>query len=331
MVLFNYGIREITAKIVYYGPGLCGKTTNLQHIHGKMNPTTRGKLLSLATETDRTLFFDFLPVSLGKIRGFNVRFQLYTVPGQVYYNATRRLVLKGADAVVFVADSQRAMREKNLESLENLRENLQVNGLDFDSLPLVIQYNKQDLPNIMDMEEMDREVNLRRVPSHPSIAVTGEGVLETFKLITRELMQSLREKHAIEDPADPEPVTETLPSPPATPVAAPPGPSNVRAVSAGDVASSVTLFQDPTPVQEEGGATADLAAAVRQMQHQIQNIEEQLRTLLTRDDVMHELLEEIKEKLPSGGDGARPALVDEEEPIFLEEEKPRKKGFFWNR
>ncbi len=330
MVLFNYGIREITAKIVYYGPGLCGKTTNLQYIHGKMNPTTRGKLLSLATETDRTLFFDFLPVHLGKIRGFNVRFQLYTVPGQVYYNATRRLVLKGADAVLFVADSQRAMRDKNLESLENLRENLQVNGLDFDTIPLVMQYNKRDLPNIMGLEELDRDVNLRHVPSYPSIAVTGEGVLETFKLITRELMQSLREKHDIEELAHPASQSEPHPKPSDTSVAPPAGPAEADSLSTGDAESPADVVDEPIPVNEERGTTVDVVAVVRQMQRQIENMEEQLRSLLARDDVVQSLLVEIKEKLQCGGDGALPSPA-EEEPIFLEEEKPRRKGFFWNR
>ena len=148
MVLFNYGTKEITAKIVYYGPGLCGKTTNLQYIHSQLDPGNRGKLLSLATESDRTLFFDFLPIDLGKISGFHVRFQLYTVPGQVHYNATRRMVLKGVDAVVFVADSQTAMMEHNVESFENLAENLEENGFEKEKMPLVLQLNKRDLPNV---------------------------------------------------------------------------------------------------------------------------------------------------------------------------------------
>src|SRR3990167_5143085 len=155
MVLFNYATKEITLKVVYYGPGLCGKTTNLQNIHQKLNPQTRGKLISLATETDRTLFFDFLPMELGMIRGFRVRFQLYTVPGQVYYNATRKLVLKGADGVIFVADSQKEMMERNVEAFQNLKENLRINSLDPATIPLVLQYNKRDLDNLSSIEEME--------------------------------------------------------------------------------------------------------------------------------------------------------------------------------
>jgi signal recognition particle receptor subunit beta len=145
MALFNYATKEITLKIVYYGPGLSGKTTNIQHLHAALNPETKGKLLSLATESYRTLFFDFLPVELGKIKDFSIRFQLYTVPGQVRYNATRKVVLKGADAVVFVADSQRDMKDQNIESLENMRENLISNNINPDEIPVVLQYNKRDL------------------------------------------------------------------------------------------------------------------------------------------------------------------------------------------
>ena len=154
MVLFNYSTREITAKIVYYGPGLCGKTTNLQLIHAKMDTGKRGKLLSLATDTDRTLFFDFLPLDLGTIGGFHLRYQLYTVPGQVHYNATRRMVLKGVDAVVFVADSQIEMMENNCESFKNLADNLVENGYEVENVPIVLQANKRDLPNIASPEEI---------------------------------------------------------------------------------------------------------------------------------------------------------------------------------
>src|SRR6201996_7154919 len=147
MSMINYASREINCKIVYYGPGLGGKTTNLEHIHGKVAPETRGKLISLATETERTLFFDFLPVALGEIRGFRTRFHLYTVPGQVYYNASRKLILKGVDGVVFVADSQIERMEANIESLDNLRVNLQDQGYNLDKIPYVVQYNKRDLPN----------------------------------------------------------------------------------------------------------------------------------------------------------------------------------------
>ncbi len=198
MALFNYATREITLKIVYYGPGLSGKTTNLQYLHKVLDPSRRGKLLSLSTEADRTLFFDFMPVELGKIRDFSIRFQLYTVPGQVRYNATRRLVLKGADAVVFVADSQREMLEENLESLRNMRENLIANNLNPDDIPLVMQYNKRDLPNILSVEELNERLNSIRVPYFESVAVEGKGVKETFEAITRLLLKHISRKHKID-------------------------------------------------------------------------------------------------------------------------------------
>ncbi len=201
MVLFNYATKEITLKVVYYGPGLCGKTTNLQNIHQKLNPQTRGKLISLATETDRTLFFDFLPMELGMIRGFRVRFQLYTVPGQVYYNATRKLVLKGADGVIFVADSQKEMMERNVESFQNLKENLRINSLDPDTIPLALQYNKRDLDNLSSIEELEARLNDRRVPFFEAVATTGRGVIETFKEIARIMIKELGKKHQFGGPA----------------------------------------------------------------------------------------------------------------------------------
>ena len=194
MVSFNYAAREVTAKIVYYGPGLCGKTTNLEELHKKMNPTTRGKMVSLATDTDRTLFFDLLPVDLGTIGGFRTKLQLFTVPGQTYYNNTRKLVLKGADGVVFVADSQAAQMQANIESYQNLSENLKVNGLDINTIPLVIQWNKSDLPELAPFEELEAKVNTRKVPTQKAVAFRGDGVLETFKLISREVMKELQSK-----------------------------------------------------------------------------------------------------------------------------------------
>ena len=199
MVLINYATKEIVAKIVYYGPGLCGKTTNLQHIYTKMNPKKRGKMISLATEADRTLFFDFLPVELGMVQGFKVRFQVYTVPGQVFYSATRRLVLKGADAVVFVADSQTDVISKNLESLEDMKLNLQENGLDPESMPVVFQWNKRDLPNIIDTASLDEKLNYRKAPTYEASAVSGEGVMETFKGVISLLIKDLKRKHTLLD------------------------------------------------------------------------------------------------------------------------------------
>ncbi len=199
MVLINYATKEIVAKVVYYGPGLCGKTTNLQHIYTKMNPKKRGKMISLATEADRTLFFDFLPVELGVVQGFKVRFQVYTVPGQVFYSATRRLVLKGADSVVFVADSQTDVISKNLESIEDMKLNLLENGLDPESIPIVFQWNKRDLPNIMDTVSLDEKVNYRKAPAYEASAVSGAGVMETFKGIVSLLIKDLKRKHTLMD------------------------------------------------------------------------------------------------------------------------------------
>jgi signal recognition particle receptor subunit beta len=198
MALFNYATKEITLKIVYYGPGLSGKTTNLQHLHSILNPENKGRLLSLSTESDRTLFFDFLPVELGKIRDFSIRFQLYTVPGQVRYNATRKVVLKGADAVVFVADSQRDMREQNIESFENMRENLLSNNINPDEVPIVLQYNKRDLGSIASVEELDADLNRNQHHVVESSAISGAGVEDSFRLVTRLLLKHISKKHQIE-------------------------------------------------------------------------------------------------------------------------------------
>jgi signal recognition particle receptor subunit beta len=195
MVLFNYATRELTAKIVYYGPGLCGKTTNLEYIHRSLPEKSRGKMLSLATQTDRTLFFDFLPLDLGSVKGMKTRVQLYTVPGQVFYDATRKLVLKGADGIVFVADSQKEMMQSNLDSWENLRINLHENNLDINAIPLVIQYNKRDLPNVLPVKDLDKRVNLLQVPHFEAIALTGMGVQETFKGIAKLVMSMLSKKY----------------------------------------------------------------------------------------------------------------------------------------
>jgi signal recognition particle receptor subunit beta len=194
MALVNHQTREINAKIVYYGPGLCGKTTNIHMIFHRIAPGQRGKLISLATETDRTLFFDFLPVELGTIKNYRVRFHLYTVPGQVFYNATRKLVLKGADGVIFVADSQRAMLDANLESISNLRDNLHDQGINLNTFPIVIQYNKRDLPDVLSIDELNAAVNPRMVPFYGAVATTGEGVLKTFTAISKQVLQDMQ-KH----------------------------------------------------------------------------------------------------------------------------------------
>jgi signal recognition particle receptor subunit beta len=192
MSFINYSSREINCKIVYYGPGLCGKTTNLQYVYAKTNPEAKGKMISLATETERTLFFDFLPLSLGEIRGFKTRFHLYTVPGQVFYDASRKLILKGVDGVVFVADSQIERMEANLESVENLRVNLSEQGYDLDKVPYVVQYNKRDLPNIATTEELRRLLNPRNVPEYQAVAPTGVGVFDTLKAVAKQVLTELK-------------------------------------------------------------------------------------------------------------------------------------------
>ena len=192
MSFINYSTREINCKIVYYGPGLGGKTTNLQCIYKRMNPDSRGKMISLATESERTLFFDFLPLSLGEIRGFKTRFHLYTVPGQVFYDASRRLILRGVDGVVFCADSQLTRVDANEESMENLRANLREQGYDPDRLPLVIQYNKRDLPRIASLAELHALLNRRNVPELEASAFMGAGVFETLKAVIKMVLIDLK-------------------------------------------------------------------------------------------------------------------------------------------
>jgi len=223
MSMINYASREINCKLVYYGPGLGGKTTNLEHVYQKVAPDTRGKMVSLATETERTLFFDFLPVDLGTIRGFKTRFHLYTVPGQVYYNASRKLILKGVDGVVFVADSQLERTEANIESMQNLYDNMAEYGYDLTKIPFVVQYNKRDLPNAASIKDLQAQLNpgwpvedaarqkpvadpwhegdflveevdgmwLERAPYFESVAVTGEGVFDTLRALAKTVLKSL--------------------------------------------------------------------------------------------------------------------------------------------
>ena len=194
MTFINYASREINCKIVYYGPGLCGKTTNLQHIFDSTAPQAKGKLISLATETDRTLFFDFLPLDLGQVRGFKTRFHLYTVPGQVFYDASRKLILKGVDGVVFVADSQDARMEANGESLQNLDKNLKEQGYDLKTIPYTLQFNKRDLPSAIPAEEMYRQLNFKGEPTFEAIAVNGTGVFDTLKAVAKLVLNELKKK-----------------------------------------------------------------------------------------------------------------------------------------
>jgi signal recognition particle receptor subunit beta len=196
MTFINLMAREINCKIVYYGPGLCGKTTNLQFIYERTKPDARGKMVSLATETDRTLFFDFLPLELGEIRGFKTRFHLYTVPGQVFYDASRKLILKGIDGAVFVADSQYARIDANEESFDNLQENLAEYNLSLEKIPYVIQYNKRDLPGVMEIEELRQMLNKKNVPEFEAVASKGTGVFETLKAIARLVFMELKKSGA---------------------------------------------------------------------------------------------------------------------------------------
>ncbi|HYQ95420.1 MAG TPA: GTPase domain-containing protein [Candidatus Eisenbacteria bacterium] len=191
MSLINYSSREINCKIVYYGPGLCGKTTNLQHIYSRVPQETRGKMISLATEMDRTLFFDFLPLELGQIRGFRTRFHLYTVPGQVYYNASRKLILKGVDGIVFVADSQIDRFEANIESYMNMLDNLTEHDLTIEKIPFVMQYNKRDLPRVVPVDDLERELNPRKAPYFEAVALRGTGVFDTLKVACKLVLKTL--------------------------------------------------------------------------------------------------------------------------------------------
>ncbi len=194
MALINYAAREINIKIVYYGPGLSGKTTNIKYIYEKLSPDLKSKLISISTEQERTLFFDFLPIDLGNVRGFKTRFHLYTVPGQVFYNASRKLILKGVDGIVFVADSQIERMDENIESFENMLENLESYGMKLEDIPYVIQYNKRDLPNIAPTEELQKNLNKDGVPYFEAIATKGVGVFETLKEIAKMVIRYLSSK-----------------------------------------------------------------------------------------------------------------------------------------
>ncbi|MFQ5524768.1 MAG: ATP/GTP-binding protein [Thermoanaerobaculia bacterium] len=194
MTFINYAAKEINCKIVYYGPGLGGKTTNLQYIYNKTAPDRKGKMISLATEADRTLFFDFLPLDLGSIRGFTTRFHLYTVPGQVFYDASRKLILKGVDGVIFVADSQRERMEANVESIRNLEANLRDHGFDLKTVPSALQFNKRDLPNAMPVDEMYRMLNYKREPTFEAVAPQGVGVFDTLKAVAKQILVELRKR-----------------------------------------------------------------------------------------------------------------------------------------
>ena len=271
MVSINYSAREVCCKIVYYGPGLSGKTTNLQYVHTKVPSTTRGELISLATEADRTLYFDFLPINIGTINGFQAKFQLYTVPGQVYYNATRKLVLRGVDGVVFVADSQPDKMDENIEALANLIDNLKEYGYDVNELPLVIQYNKRDLPNIMTTEEMDQKLNTYNFPTFEASATVGTGVFDTLKLIIKLVLEKAKNSKASSKSSKP---AEEAPAAPQAPAAAPapsaqvaapvvgqPGPDEPLADPSVQPLGNDPYAAPPAAPQVQGQPTAEVATA----------------------------------------------------------------------
>jgi signal recognition particle receptor subunit beta len=242
MASINYASKEISCKIVFYGPGLSGKTTNLQYVHKKIPPHSKGELISLATDQDRTLFFDFLPVDIGKIHGFSTKFQLYTVPGQVYYNATRKLVLRGVDGLVFVADSQKSKMDENIESLENLEENLLEYGYNIEKMPLVFQYNKRDLNFISSVEELEKTLNPRELPHFEAVATKGTGVFDTLKCISKLVLDQAKRRQLF--PERDAKVTEVHQAPVEV---------NISQEQEADVltavGSSTAIHSDPAPAQ----------------------------------------------------------------------------------
>ncbi len=257
MVVFNYSGAEINAKVVYYGPALSGKTTNLEHIYEKMPSNAKGKMVSMKTRTDRTLFFDFLPLELGEISGYRTRILLYTVPGQVYYNATRKLVLKGADAVVFVADSDPAKMDENIQSLRNLEENLNEYDLTLDTIPWVIQYNKRDVPNALSVAALDEKLNLLDVPRFEAIATTGQGIYETFKGIASLLYNHLIERIAATESAAPNPVAQAAAQ--ANAQTPPPSPAQIAAQEAANTTSVTAMADGPADGADEVEGVIDAA------------------------------------------------------------------------
>jgi len=289
MVFFNYSTMQMAAKIVYYGPGLGGKTTNLQHIYAHTSHGSRGEMVSLETDSDRTLFFDLLPLDIGNIQGFKTRIQLYTVPGQVFYNTTRKLVLKSVDGVVFVADSQRPMAQANKESFENLIENLAEIGLTLDDVPLVLQYNKRDLKDVMTVEEMDAELNRGDWPSFEAAAIHGHGVFETLKAISKMTLVSLKKRLAIGAPGSDKPAAPAARPAAAPPSAAPPAPAQPATPRAGAPAPV-------EPPQERQQRSGDILAELEKIRQETSSrkgvpakqngrrrIDQNLRFLLDRE------------------------------------------------
>ena len=263
MVSINYASREVCCKIVYYGPGLSGKTTNLQYVHAKVPQKTRGDLISLATEADRTLYFDFLPINIGSINGFAAKFQLYTVPGQVYYNATRKLVLRGTDGIVFVADSQADKMDDNIESLMNLEDNLKEYGYSIDDIPVAIQFNKRDLPGVLSVEELNQRLNTRGWPWFEASATIGNGVFDTLKLIIKLVLDRAKGKSNEQLTADSERSSVCAPAAPklVEKVVAPPPETPTETPAAAAASPSPPVEPSPAPVAAPVAAAAPSPSA----------------------------------------------------------------------
>ena len=256
MVFFNHATRQMTAKIVYYGPGLCGKTTNLNAIYAKTSNKARGEMVSLNTETDRTLFFDLLPMDVGMIGGFKTKLQLYTVPGQVFYNSTRKLVLKGVDGIVFVVDSQTPMLEASKESLQNLEDNLRELGLGIHDIPMVFQWNKRDLRNVVPVPLLEKELNPKVLPSFESIAQDGTGVFETLRGVTKLALAHIKAHHLGELSSAPKETVRITQPPPPPPMPVPPSPTPAEALSFSDLPSVSQMLEDDTDFREPPVAPA---------------------------------------------------------------------------
>ena len=302
MVFFNWATMQMAAKIVYYGPGLCGKTSNLSYIYAKTAPGSRGEMVSLETESDRTLFFDLLPIEVGTIGGFKTRLQLYTVPGQVFYNTTRKLVLKGVDGLVFVADSQRPMRDANLESFESLKQNVKELGLELTDLPIVLQYNKRDLSNVLSIEELNSDLNGEgSFPFFEASAVNGEGVITTLKEITKLTLKKLRTRMSVSD-AGPR-TGAAVPAPPGRPVK---GPQPAPPISARSLARAAEEGVANTAAQAASGNTTPPPVPKPAATHQPDG--NALRAAVEA---------EKREPFPEAP-GDAPALADDDEPIPVE-------------